>query len=420
MITRTELLPDVFLTAVQTEKFKTGCFSINLLRPLCREEAAKNALLPAVLLRGCREYPDIRSISARLDELFGASMGVLVRKNGEVQLTGLYCDFAEDALAGTPVFAPMADFTARLLLHPLEENGAFLPEIVEGEKQNLLNAIASRINDKRAYAYSELRKRMCENEAFGIERTGEAEDAAAIDETELFAHYRGVLTHSRIEIFYMGRSPAQQAAEVMRAVLSELPRGPVVSASTEVVRTAGEPRRFVQTMDVTQGKLAMGFRTGCSVGDAEYPALVMLNAVFGSGMTSKLFRKVREEMSLCYYASSSVNKYKGVMFVSSGIEFSEYETARREILHQLDECRAGNITDAELESARRYLLSNLRMGMDSPGRMDDFYVGQAACGQNGTMETLAEQLRTVTREQVAQAARRVRLDAEFFLKGESA
>ena len=57
---RTELLPGVFLTCVQSEKFKTGCLSISLLRPLRREEAAANALLPAVLLRGCEGCPDMR------------------------------------------------------------------------------------------------------------------------------------------------------------------------------------------------------------------------------------------------------------------------------------------------------------------------------------------------------------------------
>ena len=51
---RIELLPGVFLRAVQTDKFKTGCLSVSFLRPLCREEAAKNALLPSVLLRGTK------------------------------------------------------------------------------------------------------------------------------------------------------------------------------------------------------------------------------------------------------------------------------------------------------------------------------------------------------------------------------
>ena len=49
---RTQILPGVYLTAVQSDKFKTGCFSLNLLRPMKKEEAAANALIPSVLLRG--------------------------------------------------------------------------------------------------------------------------------------------------------------------------------------------------------------------------------------------------------------------------------------------------------------------------------------------------------------------------------
>ena len=103
MDNRIEILPDVFLTSVQTDKFKTGCFSVNLLRPMRREEASANALIPSVLLRGSERWPDIRAISARLDELYGASVGTLVRKKGEMQMTGFFADYIEDALAGEPV-----------------------------------------------------------------------------------------------------------------------------------------------------------------------------------------------------------------------------------------------------------------------------------------------------------------------------
>ena len=96
---RTQILPNVYLTSVQTDKFKTGCFSVNLLRPLRREEAAANALIPSVLLRGSEKYPDIRSISAHLDELYGASMGTLIRKKGEVQFVGFFADYLEDTFA---------------------------------------------------------------------------------------------------------------------------------------------------------------------------------------------------------------------------------------------------------------------------------------------------------------------------------
>ena len=57
------------------------------------EEAGLNALIPAVLLRGCRSCPDLRDITLRLDELYGASVSTLVRRVGDYQTTGFYCGF---------------------------------------------------------------------------------------------------------------------------------------------------------------------------------------------------------------------------------------------------------------------------------------------------------------------------------------
>ena len=120
---RIMILPDVWATCVQSDKFKTGCLSVSLLRPLCREEASANALIPTVLLRGCEGQPDIRSISAFLDDHYGAGVGTLVRKKGEVQSTGMYVDFLEDrfTLGGERLLESMIDFLSRLLLNRSRE-----------------------------------------------------------------------------------------------------------------------------------------------------------------------------------------------------------------------------------------------------------------------------------------------------------
>lgn len=421
MINRMQILPGVFLTAVQTNKFKTGFFSLNFLRPLCREEAAANALLPSVLLRGSEKYPDIPSIAEALDEMYGASMGVLIRKKGEVQMTGFFADFIEDRFAEEPVFAPMMDFVSQILLHPALESGVFRKEYFEGEKRNLLNAMEARINDKRTYANSCMLNVMCEDEPYAILRMGTEEELKALDETALYAQYRRVLAESRAELFYMGARAPEEAAEIIRNAFAQLPRAASFEpVDTIVIPAAKEIKNAEKHMDVTQGKIAIGLRTGCTVHDADYPALILMNTIFGGGMTSKLFLKVREEQSLCYYASSAVDKYKGVMLVYSGVEFDKLEVTKDEILRQLEECKAGNITEEELESARRYILSDLKTALDSPGRLDDFYLGQAMIGAESTLEDLAAAVSAVTSAQVQAAANRLTLDTIFYLKGAEA
>ena len=418
---RTEILPGVYLTAVQSDKFKTGCFSLNLLRPMKKEEAAANALIPSVLLRGSETCPDIASISAKLDELYGASVGTLVRKKGEVQLVGFYCDYVQDEYVDEPVFAPVMAFLAELLLNPRLENGAFPEAVVDSEKLNLENAMLSRINDKRTYAASQLIRTMCAGQPYGIPRIGEPEDLKNITAKSLYAHYWDLLATSRVELFYMGSLSPEAVTKVLQAALAELPRAEVfVPVGTTPAPAARPVQEKTERLDVTQGKLSLGFFTDITAKDPRYPALVLAATVFGGGATSKLFTNVREKMSLCYYASASFEKFKGVLSVSSGVEFSKLETAKTEILRQLEACKAGDITDDELESARGYLVSDLKIAMDSPGRLDDYYMGQILLEQDGTMEDLASAIARVTKQEAAEAIQALRLDTIYALEGVTA
>ena len=416
---RIELLPSVYLRAIRTDRFKTGYLNLNFVRPLLAEEAPLAALLPSVLLRGTQNHPDIRSISAFLDEHYGVSVGTLVRKKGEILTTGFFADFLEEEFlpAGERVFAPVLDFLGELLFAPRMENGDFPAEVFEGEKRNLLDTIDWRLNDKRTYSVYRMLQTMCRGEAYGIPRLGERPQAEAISRQALGEYFRTMPARSRLELFYMGRRSEQEVAAALHALLAPLKRGACTPARTEVVRSAGQVREVEEVLDVKQGKLCIGLRTGITGQDPDYPALMLLNAVFGAGPTSKLFMNVREKMSLCYYASSSIEKHKGIMVVTSGIETCNFDRAKAEIFRQLDACVQGDITDEELENARRAILSALCASLDSPSRMDEYSLSCALAGSDVPVETLMEQIRSVTRQQICDAARKLSVDTIYFLKG---
>lgn len=421
MESRMELLPGVYLRVFQTDKFKTDYLSLSFVRPLTANEAPHAALLPSLLLRGTRSYPDIRSISTFLDAHYGASIGTMVRKKGEIQTTGFYADFLDERLlpAGEQVFEPMMDFLGELLFCPCMENGLFSPDAMEGEKRNLLDTIDWTLNDKRSYAVTRMLETMCKDEAYGIPRLGTREAAEAITLQSISDYYRDLLAHSRLELFYMGHRKPDDVAAALAKMLAPLPRDCFVPLPEVGCGSCGETRTVEEVLDVTQGKLCMGFRSGITSASPRYPAFILLNAVFGAGPTSKLFMNVREKMSLCYYASSSINSFKGIMIVSSGIEFANYELAKSEILRQLDACVQGDITDEELENARRSVLSSFRASLDSPGRMEDHSLSCAINGKDVEIEALMAQIAAVTPAQVQEAAACLKLDTVYFLKGET-
>lgn len=421
-IKRIMLMPGVHLTGITTDKFKTSCLSLNLLRPLCKEEASLNALLPDVLLRGCGICPDMGEISTWLDERYGAGIQATVRKKGEVQAIGFFMDYIDERFAfdGEDLTKDMCALLGSFLLDPVTENGVFRKDYVEGEKVNLINAIMSQINDKRTYASMRLRQEMFKNEAYGVSKNGSVETVEAITPQALYAHYEKLLASSQMELLYIGRRELSDVKDYLLEALRGLPRGELVPVRTELGKAPEAPRELTEVMDVTQGKLVMGFRAGITSADPDYPAFLLMNGIFGGGLTSKLFMNVREKLSLCYYASSGIDRFKGVLVVSSGVDADKFETAKAEIFRQLEATKAGDITAEELESARVALISSLKTSGDSPYNMDDFYLGQVVGGFDYTPEELAEKLRGITLNDITRAAAKVTLDTVYFLRGDEA
>lgn len=422
-VTHRELMPGVRLTSVHTDKFKTSLLSATLVTPISAETASANALIPSVLRRGTEAHPDMEKLSAALDDLYGGAIEPLVRKKGEVQCVGFTASFLDDAFTpdGARILEPAAGLLGELLLRPATEGGVFRKEYVEGERSNLADRIRAQINEKRSYSLLRLTQEMCSGEPFGVDRLGDEKSAAAITPESLWARYRELLQKAPLELYYCGSAPQERVEEALRAAFQGLPRAEKLEEPDCGVRVSspGEvPKMVIESLDVTQGKLALGFRTGGAfIGSEDFPALLVFNAVYGGTATSKLFLNVREKLSLCYFASSIPEKFKGLVMVSSGIEFQNYEKAREEILLQLENCRAGKIEEHEMEGARKSVTSGLRTSLDAQGRLEDFWMGQSVAGLEEGPEELALRVEGVTRDQVVAVAQKLELDTVYFLKG---
>ncbi len=408
------------VNVISMTKLKTTSVGVYIHRPLREEDASYNALLPLVLKSGNRLCPDREAVARYLEDLYGASMGATTLKRGEDHIIYFDAETISDRYApeGEQLVADLLRLVLSSIFEPAEENGAFNERVVEQEKLNAIDKLDAFVNDKRSYASSRCQQETARGTDFAILRYGTKEGLSQITAKSLYDYYRSIITASVIDIYICGDADAGAAAAVVREYADRLSFTDAVLPRTEIIsREPGAVHNVTEEMDVAQGKLAIGFLTNVRPTDSDYDALIVFNSIFGAGAHSKLFNNVREKLSLCYYASSQVERAKGIITVNAGIEFQNFGKAYDEILVQLEEIRKGNISEDEFNASVSALVNMFNSYYDDQRAMATFSLVEKSNGTNRTVEECIEAVKRVTAEDAAAVARKLQLDTVYFLKG---
>ncbi|MCH5186948.1 MAG: insulinase family protein [Oscillospiraceae bacterium] len=410
-ITKHALKKGIDLYFIRDEKFKTYMASVLFHRPLNREGASKGALLAQVLRCGNELHPSAKEIDVALEELYGASLYCSSGKRGEEQVIRVAMEAVCDAFLPAPAFDKAMEL---LFAAAFKGNNR---GSVEQEKKNLIDRIRGQINDKRYYASLRLNEIMFDGRPYGINSIGYEEDVEKITPDDLFGFYDEVINTSAMSIIFTGNFDEAAAMAAAKKAVEALPEREAGHTLAEITGGAGEVRRVTEHLDVTQGKLAMGLYTGIAHNDPLIYAQMVMNGLYGGSVNSKLFNNVRERLSLCYYASSRADRMMGVMTVSSGIEFQNFDAAYNEIMAQLQAMKDGDFSDEEIDVIKKEICNSFRSRVDAVEALEDYYTTQILLGSDVSIEETIENIENVTREQIKEAAGRVALDTVYFLAG---
>jgi predicted Zn-dependent peptidase len=404
--------------SLKNNKFKTSSINVFFVDNLNKENVTKNALIPQVLKRGSNSYNDIRKINLKLDELYGSSFECGVGKKGEFQIIQFYIDYiSKSYLDGEEeTYDKVLEFLFEILLNPKMDDGGFDRNFIKSEALNIIKRIDSRKNDKISYSLERCMEEMCKDEAYSINEYGFKDDLENINQKELYKHYRKYfLQRMPMKVFISGEFDDNDIEKLVNKLKFIKRKNLVKLELKDNNKKNHKTNNFVEKMDVTQGKLVLGFRTNTNFKDDMYKSLVVYNSILGGGVHSKLFLNVREKESLAYYASSSLNKFKGLQFITSGIEINNKDKALDIILKQIDEIKNGNISDYEYDTAQSSIETAYNYLSDTQLSKVDFYLGQILLNIDDKISDILEGFKTVKKEDIKEVAKKVELDTVYFL-----
>ncbi|MBE6762515.1 MAG: insulinase family protein [Ruminococcaceae bacterium] len=408
---------------IENHRFSTTHISVNLYVPLKSERVAVNALLPYVLSSCCKDYPDFSALNLKLSELYGAEVGGIADKIGDTQVLKFFSFSVEDELIPDAVklTEEACSLLFSMIFEPSVKNDSFLEADVERERRLTLEKIAGIINDKRTYAVSKILAEMYKGEAFGELKTGSYEAVSKITGKDLFAAWQDVIKTAQIRIQVVGKKLPADLFEGLAKKLSGFNRKPTPLSPSVPKAPNKEVCRIEENMDVSQGKLVMGFCTDLVGNDKDTAFLAVFSDLFGGGPYSKLFKNVREKYSLCYYCAARPNRTKGYLLVDSGVEPNNAERAEKEILNQLEDIKKGDISPEDLAASIRSIKDSLICLNDSQASLDAWYSMRLGDTPISPEEYISS-IEAVTIEDVIKAAKMYTLDTVYKImpkKGEN-
>ena len=408
---------------VKNDRFNPTLISYNFYLPLKKETVASYALLPFILTSCGKDYPDFSKLNLKLAKLYGARLNASAEKYGDYQLLRMTISVINDrfSLDGESLVKSASQLLLNLIFSPNTNDSGFLTEDLEREKRKAIEHIKGEISEKRIYAKKRLIEEMYENSAYGIPKCGTVEDVEAITETSLYDAWIRMLQTAFVRVQVVGSAVPTGLFEDITEKFSATHRKNITDCKiSEPTEKRNTVKRVTDNMDVTQGKLCLGFSAEmCGNDDTTLPLMVMTD-IFGGGPYSRLFSNVREKMSLCYYCSASAVRQKGLITVESGIETENAEKAEKEILNQLETVRKGEFSDFEFRSSIKSISDSLNSYNDSQNSIDLWYAIKVNNDSVYSPEDIAEKLKNITLEDVVNTAKGVKLHTIYKLIPEGA
>lgn len=405
----------IHFTTIINSCQKTNTLAVYLVTELKEETASLNAIVPYIISNSSDEYKTVTELSRKMAGLYGAFLRGSVTKIADSQVISVVSGCINDRYTfdGEKITEEMTRVMIGCLMNPYIENGGFYARDFELKKQELLDDIDAEINEKRSYALKRASRIVYENEAAAVSSKGEKASAEKTDPVSAYEQYKKLLKTAQIEITYVGDSEPGNVKTMLADAFNSMEREYAGDNHSEFSPIKEQVIHTAEQYDVAQSKMVMAFKSDCK----DDAAMKLMNSVFGGTPFSKLFANVREKLSLCYYCSSGYNNLKGVLIVDSGVEHTNIEKAEAEILNQLEAVRSGDFTDEDVNNSRLSIINSLRAVNDGSRSITEWYFRQNYSGTSYSPEDEIERINAVTREDIINAAKSVRLDTVYVLTG---
>ena len=251
------------------------------------------------------------------------------------------------------------------VLADMYRNSLLAQAEIDRERTVVQQEIRRSFDQPGAWASELLSRATFGDQPIGWPIAGSIETVEAMNRDDFVRHVETYYVPSNTVLSVAGNTTHDEVLRLAEDLYGDMADRAVPAASAATYEFALD-RVVVETRDIAQCNMGIALHALPRNDPDRYP-LMVLNTILGRGMSSRLFKEVRERRGLAYSVGSGVARYNdiGVMSISAGVTLDHLEEATSVIREELFKMAAEPAREEEATKARDFAIGNFRLGLES-------------------------------------------------------
>ena len=321
------------------------------------------------------------------------------------------------------------DFSKALeLMDDILKNSTF--EEFEKERAKLIGEISAELDSPRTTAMDAYYSEMFENHYYGNSLVRILNNIGKVTKEDVINSFKYILNNSKKSLAVVGTLDKEQILDQINSTVGRLPLSTagnfmIPKPKLETVKTAQNTRPDLNQAHIIKGWLLPTY------GEADYPAIVLLNIILGScGLSSRLFLELRDKKGLAYVVRSSYETYKlagnFMIYIATaptnidtcleGFNEEIQKIKSAPVTGEIQKIKSAPVTDEELENAKTNIVGKYEFLEETNIQQACSYAKFDVLGLGyNYSDNIKQQVQSVTADEILKCAQKYFADDKYVL-----
>jgi len=256
------------------------------------------------------------------------------------------------------------------MLDEIINNPVFDEVEIEKIKSNNLNQIKANKDIPLKVALEKYRELIFQNSPYTISSNVLERNLPNVTREDVISYYNKIFEPQNIIISVNGNVPKDRIIKDFGGILGKARTDKRFDYSNydKLISKPTSPRIATQKMDSTETAwIMLGWQTGGIDNEKDYVVLQVMDSILGGGMSSRMFKDLREKEGLAYQLGSGLSEHvlRGSFVLYIGTNPATLEKAKAGLFEEIKRLKTEYVGDKELKDAKEKLIGNYVIGLET-------------------------------------------------------